>query len=243
MKAILRYSIIILLALHVSFIQGNTDQISDNKYNDLKTAVILKQQQIREQYLRCASDEDKSAVLDSTSGYLFKILTENIFPQWYGTRWDFNGVSRTPGQGGIACGSFVVFTLQDAGFNIPSKMYRQPSENIIKNLTDETNIKRFSNHVSMERIIEWIKLKGEGLYIVGLDIHVGFIIYAGRKMTFCHSNYYDPPQHVENQDILDISPLTESNYRVLGKILTKDMIKKWIFGEPFKLKYNYFENE
>ena len=85
-------------------------------------------------------------------------------------------MTRTPGEGEIACGTFVVFTLQDMGFQIPTRMAQQPSENIIKNVIGTTTIKRFSNHAPMEDVIAWIQQEGEGIFLVGLDIHVGFII-------------------------------------------------------------------
>ena len=37
---------------------------------------------------------------------------------WIGTVWDFNGVTRTPKQGAIACGYFVTNVLTDLGFKI-----------------------------------------------------------------------------------------------------------------------------
>lgn len=88
--------------------------------------------------------------------------------------------------------------------------------------------------------MEWIRSRGEGLYIVGLDIHVGFIIYRDNKITFCHSSYYNPPLKVVSQDALDKSPLTDSKYRVIGKILDDKMIVKWITEESFPVTFDYF---
>ncbi|MBN1347805.1 hypothetical protein JXJ21_00190 [candidate division KSB1 bacterium] len=209
-------------------------------YSDNKKQIAIKQGELKARYLQYTNENDRNELLDASAQYVFENLTENIFPAWYGTEWDFNGNTRVPGEGGIACGSFVVFTLQDVGFKIPSGMYRQPSENIIKNLTTSSNIKRFPNHAPMDKIINWIHQKGEGLYIVGLDIHVGFIIFKNGRITFCHSSYYEPPLKVVNQAVTAESPLTDSNYRVLGKILTKEMMKKWLSGEEFEVIHDYF---
>ena len=91
----------------------------------------------------------------------------------------------------------------------------------------------------MERVLDWIKVTGEGLYIVGLDNHVGFIIYDNKTITFCHSSYY-PPGKVVNQEALSKGPLTDSQYRVVGKILTDAMIEKWLKGTSFPIIYDYF---
>ena len=78
------------------------------------------------------------------------------------------------------------------------------------------------------------------MFVVGLDVHVGFIINNGGKMTFCHSNYYNPPRMVVNQDAMERSPLTDSKYRVFGKILDDQMMIKWLKGAKFPISHDYF---
>jgi hypothetical protein len=189
-----------------------------------------------------ASDyQDKKFILKKSGKEIFNYLTNDIFPAWYGTPWSFSGNSKNPGEGSIACGYFVVHTLQDAGFKIPGKMAKQPSENIIKNLIDPKYIKRFPASIKMKKVIDWIRSQGEGLFIVGLDIHVGFIIHKNNRITFCHSSYYNPPLKVVNENIIFRNPLTDSKYRVIGKILGDKMMLKWINGEAFAVKYDYFK--
>ena len=234
----------ILIFLSVDEIAAQAINIEKlrSEYSSTKNETSRKQAEFKTRYSKATSDRERNNIIQESQDYIFKILTERIFPAWYGTKWDFNGTSRIPGKGQIACGTFVVYTLQDAGFKIPSRMARQPAENIIKNLIPSPDIKRFSNSAPMERVLRWIREKGEGLFIVGLDIHVGLIIYKNDKITFCHSSYYNPPLSVVNQDAMERSPLTDSKYRVLGKILDGGMMKKWINGEAFPIIYNYFNN-
>lgn len=210
------------------------------EYLTIKEEVKAKRDEFRVRYEATGSDEEKNKIIRENRAFVFEILTESIFPAWHGTNWGFNGSSRTPGKGKIACGTFVIYTLQDAGFKIPSKMARQPSENIIKNMIGPSPVKRFWNSASMEKVLNWVRSRGEGLYVVGLDIHVGYIIYNNDKVTFCHSSYYNPPRTVVNQDAMGKSPLTDSKYRVLGKILDDGMMIKWIRGEEFPITYDYF---
>ena len=209
-------------------------------YSGIKSYVFTKQIDLKKSYLKTTSERDKKSIIKETQNFLFDILTEKILPPWLGTPWSFNGTTRTPGEGSIACGTFVVYILQDVGFKIPSKMARQPSENIIKNLIGTKDIKRFVNAASMEQVKNWIVESGEGLYIVGLDMHVGFMINKNNNITFFHSNYYNPPLRVVNQDLMETSPLTDSKYRVLGKILDEKMTEKWVIGDSFPLTYDYF---
>jgi hypothetical protein len=61
------------------------------------------------------------------------------------------------------------------------------------------------------------------------------------RITFCHSSYYDPPLKVVNEDIILKSPLTDSKYRVIGKILGDKMMLKWLNGKGFAVIYDYFQ--
>lgn len=236
--------IICLLFTAATWAQDSRISLSERPGNDnysrIKSSVTNTQRAFKQRYQNCSNDTCRKIVIREAKHYIFSALTDEIFPAWYGTPWAFNGTSRVPRQGSIACGSFVIFTLQDAGFRIPTRMYRQPAEYIIKNLASPANIKRFPNRAPMDKIVKWIQTKGEGLYIVGLDIHVGYIIYKNNKITFCHSSYYNPPQSVVNQALTEESPLTDSNYRVIGKILDDKAVEKWINGKAFTLVYDYF---
>ncbi len=208
-------------------------------YSRLKKNIQTKQQYLNRLYLQARSNAEKKQIIEQAKAYLFSVFTDSLLPAWYGTRWDFNGMTRTPGQGAIACGSFVVFILQDLGFKIPSRMLRQPAENIIKNLCSKRAIHHFSARISLPKIEQWFLQRGTGIYIVGLDIHVGFVIVKDNKVTFCHSSYFNPPLQVVNEPLLTDNPFTRSRYKVVGRILTDDMVEKWIIGRPFEVRYDY----
>jgi hypothetical protein len=211
------------------------------EYSQIRNELKAAQRGFRSQYENSLSDETRHSILRKARECIVEHLTEQIFPAWYGTRWDYNGTSRVPGVGNIACGTFVVYTLQDAGFKIPSRMSMQPSENIIRNLVGAADIKRFCNGTAIRTIKQWVESKGQGLFLVGLDQHVGFIIYTDNKLSFCHASYYDPPLRVVDQDISEESPFTNSRYRVMAKMLDDTMMEKWVYGKNFPLTYDYFE--
>ncbi|MCB1049349.1 MAG: hypothetical protein H6510_02995 [Acidobacteria bacterium] len=169
---------------------------------------------------------------------VFQQLKNQILPAWCGTAWGFYGTSHWPQQGEIACGVFVVRTLQHAGFVIPDRMAAQPAENIIKNLVSAGPIQRFSR-APLDRVLEWVAAQGDGLYLVGLDCHVGFLIRFEGKTVFCHANYY-PPQKVVMEPADGPSPLRDSQYRVIGKLLDDEMMRHWLEGRTFTQRYDYF---
>lgn len=177
---------------------------------------------------------DKSTIIARAREYITTVLAEDVFPCWYGTQWDFNGTTRTPGKGKIACGYFVTNVLTDAGFDIPRiKWAQSASEVMIKSLCAGNDIRRFSG-ASIEEVAEHLQKSGDGLYLAGLDIHVGFILVKGKKMSFIHSNYYHPEKGVMSEDIDTKNPLKDSKYRVIGKLFSDTMIINWISGHAYK---------
>ncbi len=193
-------------------------------------------------YTGAQAEPARTAILSKARSAVVATMAEGILPAWLGTPWSFNGVSRQPGRGSIACGSFVVVTLQHAGFRVPTRMLRQPSENIIRNLVPPGDIRRYSNGAPVSRVVRDIEAMGEGLYLVGLDLHAGFILNRGGKITFWHSTYFPPYKEVIAQDINDYSPFTESQYRVIGKLFSDRMMRKWLRGERFRMTYDYFRS-
>jgi len=42
-----------------------------------------------------------------------------------------------------------------------------------------------------------------------------------------------------SQPLLEKSPLADSRYRVIGKLLGDEMIRRWLLGESFPVQYRY----
>jgi hypothetical protein len=171
---------------------------------------------------------NKKVVIEKARKALVSSFYNDIVAEWYGTDWDFNGTTETPKVGQIACGYFVSTVLRDAGVRLQRvSMAQQASENIIKSLTTEKFIKRFSNF-TIEKFIDDVKKQGEGLYIVGLDVHIGFILHDGENVWFIHSSYGEPSEVVKEKALESVI-LSSSKYRVTGKISADDnFILKWL---------------
>ncbi|RTL59907.1 MAG: hypothetical protein EKK37_03420 [Sphingobacteriales bacterium] len=148
-------------------------------------------------------------------------VTDSIIPYWYGTKWNFYGNTETPQQGTIACGYFVTTVLKDAGCPINRvRLAQYPSEKIITSLVSKKSIRRYSN-VPLKEFIDDIKKQGEGLFVIGLDNHVGFLLNDDKGVWFIHSNYVNPGC-VAKQDANNNSILYYSKYRITGKLSTDD---------------------
>jgi len=199
-------------------------------YDSLKAEILQVRNNFYQQYAQ-ADENKKGQIIDSAQQYLLHTIVNRIFLQWYNTPWEFYGTTQKPQQGTIACGYFVTTVLHDAGLNVPRINWaQQASETMIKKMT--ANIKRFSN-VEITEFEKYFADKTEGLYIVGLDNHVGFIYKLNGKLQFVHSSYYHPSTGVMSEDLNGYNPLANSKYRVVGKILERDMIVKWILNEKY----------
>ena len=118
--------------------------------------------------------------------------------------------------------------LRDAGVRLNRvSLAQQASENIIKSLTTEPNIQRFRN-ATLENFVKEVRKTGVGLYLVGLDFHVGFILHDGAEIYFIHASYVEPSEVIrEKAD--GSAVLASSKYRVIGKISGDDQfIVKWL---------------
>lgn len=199
-------------------------------YLQLIARVATEQRSIATVY-SCADSTGRDSMIGVARAYLFDVITTDFFNQWYGTEWDFNGTTRTPKEGKIACGYFITTVLSDAGFKIPRTYWaQQASEYYITRMT--TDIKRFSNK-PVGTVIDYFKGRDDGLYIVGLDNHVGFVYKKGKRLQFVHASYYDPKKGVQSEALDSNNPLANSAYRVSGRILDDTMIRKWILREAW----------
>lgn len=187
---------------------------SPERYDSLKKSVVLTKE-------KCAASAEKEKQA------LLSLVHNKIMPFWYDTPWDFNGTTTIPRQGNIACGYFVTTVLRDAGVKLDRvALAICASEQMIKTLTTEKNIKRYSN-IKIEKFCEQVKKHGKGVFVVGLDNHTGFLVNDGTELYFIHANGW-APQKVIKEKAIESVPLGNSGYRVVGYLTDdEDFLKNW----------------
>jgi hypothetical protein len=200
-------------------------------YADAMKAALERRRLLAEEYAD-SRGQSRRRILADAEDELYRALVEDLFSFWMGTPWGFNGTTQNPGSGKIACGYFVTTVLRDAGFKVErAKLAQQASEYIILSLTHEKLIKRFRN-VPIADFIAAVKKMGRGIYIVGLDSHVGFLVCDGKDLRFIHSSSLKP-SCVVNESADDSASLRVSKYRVVGSITAdRALLWKWLTGVP-----------
>ena len=120
------------------------------------------------------------------------------------------------------------YKLAQQGPHIEAKTFEQDS-NLMHFNTDtlfETN-EFYSFYKKLEA-----KLK-PGLYFVGLDNHVGFLLAKNGKVYFIHSNYVNG--YVMTERIFYSSAFRSWIYYIADITYNDELIKKWILNSEVKV--------
>lgn len=200
-------------------------------YQESVAKVQAQRAELMAEYGNARGTAERRAVIGRARGVLLAGVFEDLMPHWYGTPWDFNGVSETPGEGKIACGYFVSTILRDAGLSVERfKLAQQASQNIIRSLTDNEHMVSFHGG-KFATFVSGMGALGDGLFIIGLDRHVGFIVQTGGQSFFVHSDG-GANQCVVKEPLAEASVLRRSRYRIVGKVSADDaLIGRWLSGE------------
>ena len=198
------------------------------EYSSIIKEIIEKRDSLMLEYTESDSIRKDSIIVVSRD-FLINAMTKKVFPSWYGTKWGFNGTTRTPQKGRIACGYFITNTLSDVGFNIPRVKWAQSASEVFIKKLSYGNIDRFSNK-PISVIEKYLRKSGNGLYLVGLDYHTGFVLVDNDEIRFIHADYYEPEIGVVSEKIDSNSPIADSKYRVFGKLMSDKMVLNWILN-------------
>lgn len=208
--------------------KGSFANVEKVDYAQLKTEISEKHADFIQRY-KAGNADQKKALIGSARKYLLTTVDEKIFPAWMGTTWDFNGTTQVPRKGMIACGYFVTTVMRDAGFKIQRvKLAQQASLIIIRTICPKAEIRDYGN-VTVPQVCQKLAAMPEGLYIVGLDIHTGFIYNRRGDIEFIHASYGNPAV-VVREKALQSAVLAQSNRFVFGRVDNDFFLKKWLGG-------------
>jgi hypothetical protein len=203
-------------------------------YPERVAALEKKRRGLAAAFAKAKTEKAKQKVRDRARAAVLTAIRSDILPAWDGTAWDYHGTTTTPGEGVIACGYYVTTVLRDSGFKVErAKLAQQPSERITTTLVPESEIWRFRRG-DEEAVVDAIRERGDGLYVVGLDDHVGLLDVAGEQVRFCHASYAGKGEAL-CEDPLSSTPF-ESDYHVVGRLFSGRMIDAWLTGTTIETR-------
>jgi hypothetical protein len=155
---------------------------------------------------------------------------------WLGTPWDFNGTAKGPGEGKIACGYFVATVLKDAGFQLDRyQLAQQASGNILRSFLPNTSC-TLTVGENYQAFATGVERRGPGVYIIGLDSHVAFIVVSATGFRFIHSSG-SRPWCVVDESRAEAGVLQRSKWRMLGNITADPIVlRHWLKAEKIVVR-------
>jgi hypothetical protein len=203
--------------------QGGQTNDSIVNYETVKKDIVKAKAQIKAKI----KNKPQASYLFAAKDYI-NLFDKKMAAAWMGTPWDFNGITKTPKKGNIACGYFVTTTLAHMDFPIDIAKYAQcGSDVMVKYLVKKENYHLY-NSLSYADFIKTLKSRRPFVGIIGLDFHTGYLLNDGKEVYFIHSSYKNR-RGVVKEIALESKELASSKWRSVG-FITEDegFMKKWI---------------
>lgn len=169
-----------------------------------------------------------------------RVILERVLPEmmrcWLGAPWDFNGTAAKPGAGRIACGYFVATVIKDAGFRVDRyQLAQQPSENILRSFLDKQACS-LSVGQPYDAFAADVAQAEPGIYLIGLDTHVAFLVVGGNGFRFIHASGSRPWCVVEEgRDQAQVPQ--RSNWRMSGNLTAgPEALRRWLKAEKIVVR-------
>lgn len=203
-----------------------------DSYARLRQQIRVEQVQRREAMRKTPRAERRVALKKLEHSLLARI--DQLHKGWLETRW---GLGRpqtaVPQAGKVNCGMFVARVLQHAGFRLDVwKFIRQAASDAIRSVAPKRLRRHFSN-TPMKKFLARVRKMGPGLFVIGLDFHIGFLRQTDDDLRFVHASYID--KLVLDEPAATAEPIVTSRYRVVGKILQPNMLQAWLAGRRIKV--------
>lgn len=168
---------------------------------------------------------------DSAEKIFTRIIRDSIIPYWYGTVWDFNGYTAVPQQGTVACGYFVSTTLQHSDLKLNRYKMAQKSAMdgaLMLEKKDSLYIKQCSRDAFLPAFKQTHR---NGLYMVGLSNHVGYLYKQDSLVQFIHSSYISPGTVVAEDAATSVALGYSKVFVVADITYNRPLLRKWLKGE------------
>lgn len=181
---------------------------------------------------RGAGDEAARGRVLGEARQALETLLPAMMRCWLGTPWGYDGTAEAPGAGDIACGYFVATVLRDAGFRIDRfKVAKEPSETILRTFLPRKAL-RYRVGVPYAQFAAEARQSEPGVYIIGLDTHVAFLVVAGGSFRMIHASGSRPWRVVEEPET-GAPVLANSRFRVLGNLTAdRELLQRWLLERP-----------
>ncbi|MDF1547576.1 MAG: hypothetical protein P1P88_07125 [Bacteroidales bacterium] len=209
---------------------------SEGNYKNLKTKILEKRENYRQKYVAATNEAEKNKIIKLSGEYVTETIVNHIIPFWYGMPWSLSGYSDIPNVGEVGCSYFVSNTLKHCGFKVNRyRLAQQNTKNIAFSIQLNDSILIIKGNGDISSVKNYfLENKKDGLYYVGLDSHVGYLLFKKGELFFIQSNYAYP--QVVLTEFAEKSDVFYSNFYYIADITWNDaLIKNWIMSTEIQV--------
>jgi hypothetical protein len=216
------------------------DSYDPAAYEAALAALESRRAALHRQFDSARSAAERAAIRRQARRTVLLAITDTIFPAWMGTPWGLgpNSTATRPHQAGkvVGCSSFVTGVLMNAGLHLQNRArFAQTSSVLMQQaLTpDRRALHRFPG-MPFDVLTRRLLALGDGVYIVGLNIHTGFLVIKNGTVRVVHASY-TPPNQVVDEALGESQVIALSWKRgyVVTPVFQDDrLIDFWLSGRP-----------
>jgi hypothetical protein len=164
------------------------------RWDRATSALAARRAELATRYARARGDDRAAVLAEASAAFLDEI--DRLVAPWMGTPWGLgsNSTATRPHEAGmtVGCSYFVTSVLEGAGIDLDNR-YRfaqAPALQIQRSLVGagRKGVHRFLS-IPPAELATRIAALGDGLYLIGLSNHVGFVRVDGGAVRFVHASY------------------------------------------------------
>lgn len=174
-------------------------------------------------------------------------IIDTVFPAWIGMPWGLgrNSTATRPFEPGkvVGCSYFLTGVLLNAGLRLSDRgrFVRVPSLWAQEALSPAPGAVHRFVKMPLAALERRIAALGDGLYIVGLNIHTGFIYVRAGRVHVVHASYM-PPQTVVDEPLAESQVIALSAPRgwIVSPLFQDDrLVELWLAGKPVPISRDW----
>jgi hypothetical protein len=236
----MRWHAVLLVSLLASARESHADAFDADAYESVLRGLDSKRVVLGERYRLAKSVTERVALRQQARRLVLSAITDQIFPAWMGTPWGLgpNSTAIRPHQPGkvVGCSYFVTGVLLNAGLRLSSRarFAQAPSVLMQQALTPDRHDLHRIPGMPMAKLTQRLLALGDGVYIVGLNIHTGFLVIRDGQVRVVHASY-TPPQEVVDEPLdtsLVIAYSAGRGYVVTPLFAGDRLVDHWLAGRP-----------
>jgi hypothetical protein len=191
-------------------------------------------------YARAPGAAARARVRAAARTAVVRAITDELAPAWIGTPWGLghNSTARRPHEPGktVGCGYFVAGVLENAGLRLDTRVRFAQAAALRLQRSLAPRVHRYGS-ISPAELRTRVAALGDGLYVIGLNIHVGFVVVRGGAVRFVHASYTSPQTVVDEplERAAAIAASQRAGYFVSPVFQDERLAEMWLRGTKVPL--------